>query len=136
MARPEPKMKRARLEEEQAKGELGAGRRGRHQPAVLAGLDGQQRGGGGVAAPAWGRVQGDHEQPGGDEQPGDLGAAHRGDGAKHQGDGPQPGVALVGQARELCRGDDDDGHDGRGDTVEQRLHHRQALVVDVDDGDG
>jgi hypothetical protein len=84
--------------------------------------------------PGWG-VQGDHEQPGGYKQQGDLGAGDRSDHADHQGDGPQAPVAAVGEAGELDRGQRDDRHDRGRHPIEQRLDDRQALGVDVDDRD-
>src|SRR5258707_768081 len=81
-------------------------------------------------------IEGDHEQAGGDEQDRDLRAGHRGDDGEDRADDPQPGVAAVGEPGEFPGGDGDDGHDGGGDAVEQRLHDRQPGIPGVDDGDG
>src|SRR5436305_2074427 len=73
-----------------------------------------------------------NQRPWADEEHGDLGSGHGCHHADHERERPEAAVAPVGEPGQLPRGDCDDGHDRGGDPVEEGLHDRQPLVVDVE----
>jgi hypothetical protein len=112
------------LKEEQAEREEGTGRGGAdgEREVRRCGKDDRAAGMSKTPQPPRRRIPDHHHEPRGNEQHRDLSPRERRHRQDEGRDHPQPDIALVGEAGELDGGDRDDGHHGRSDAVEDRLH--------------
>src|SRR5574341_2474055 len=82
---------------------------------------------------AW-RVEKNSDNTRDDEQNRDLSACENRNQCDAGKDNPQPSVFAHRRLRQAESGTRYDGNDGGADAVEERLHNRQAVVSDVQNG--